>query len=313
MVIEAIIAASLVALCSIVGAFFFGERALLHRIERFVVPVAVGVFLSLALYELTPEVVAASPEFGGLVVALGFMGFYAVAYLIHRHLHRIGHEHNEKREAAILILIGDAFHNFADGIVIGGAFLISPEVGVITAVAMALHEIPMEMAEFGVLLRAGYTRSEAIVRNLLSASTVVLGTALTVVLADTFSSLVWVLSAVAAGNLLYIAGSELLPRLHTSLKLYGGFRNAFIAIMLGFGVMTGVIYYAHEQVAHGHDHAGETAEEHAAHADEEAHEVDVSTDGPAEDTTIPHEVETIEATGLSAEDALHLELYGHTH
>ncbi len=315
MVIEAIIAAGLVALCSVVGAFFFGERALLHRIERFVVPVAVGVFLSLALYELIPEVVTASPEFGGLVVALGFIGFYAVAYLIHQHLHRIGHEHNEKREAAILILIGDAFHNFADGIVIGGAFLVSPEIGVITAVAIALHEIPMEMAEFGVLLRAGYTRREAVLRNLLSASTVVLGTAITIIAADTFASLVWILSAIAAGNLLYIAGSELLPRLHTSLKLYGGFHNAFIAIIVGFGLMTGVIYYAHERIPDSHSHEGESVEEHAAHADaDEVEPTDEQGDvQPLVVEQVQHEAETIESTGLSEEDMLHLELYGHTH
>ncbi len=319
MFFEAVGAALLVALCSIIGAFFFGERSILHKVERFVVPVAVGVFLSLALYELVPEVVLASPEFGGLTVALGFMGFYAIAYLIHQHLHRKAHEHNEKREAAILLLIGDAFHNFADGIVIGGAFLVSPEVGIITAVAIALHEIPMEMVEFGVLLRAGYTRKEAIVRNLLSASAVVLGTAITVIVAGTFTSLVWVLSAIAAGNLLYIAAAELLPRLHTSLKLYGGFRNAFIAIVLGFGVMTGVIYYAHEQIAHGHGHEGETAEDHALH--DEGHEVEVlpqaeEIPSPAAVEAVPAVVPTAEEvspTGLSAEDIEHLELYGHTH
>ncbi len=250
MVIEAVVAAGLVALCSAVGALFFGEHALLHRVERFVVPVAVGVFLSLALYELIPEVVKEAPEFGGLVVALGFIGFYAVAYLIHRHLHHAAHEHNEKREAAILLLIGDAFHNFADGIVIGGAFLVAPEVGVITAVAVALHEIPQEIVEFGVLLRAGYSRQEAVVRNLLSASTVLAGTVLTLSLAGAFAELAWVLSAAAAGNLLYIAATELLPRLHGSLGNYRSFWHVWVAILIGFIGMTMVISFAHEQFEH---------------------------------------------------------------
>jgi zinc and cadmium transporter len=300
MVIEAVVVSGLVALCSVVGAVFFGERALLHRVERFVVPVAVGVFLSLALYELIPEVVAQSPEFGGLVVALGFIGFYAVAYLIHRHLHHHAHEHNEKREAAILLLIGDAFHNFADGIVIGGAFLVSPEVGMITALAVALHEIPQEIVEFGVLLRAGYARQEAVLRNLLSASTVVIGTLLTIMLAGTFGSFVWVLSAAAAGNLLYIAAAELLPRLHSSLKLYGGFRNAFLAILLGFGMMTGIIYYAHEEIAHGHGHEDETAEEHELHAEEHGAEesgiehIDEARGEELVREQVHHEAETVE-------------------
>jgi len=245
---EALLAASAVALCSLVGAIFFGIRSPLHAVERFIVPVAVGVFLSLSLYGLLPEVVEASPEWGGLIVAVGFIIFYIIAYLIHERLHRVSDEFCEKREAAILILIGDAIHNFADGIVIGGAFLVSPEVGIVTALAIAFHEIPQEIVEFGVLLRSGYSKREAIVRNLLSASTVVLGTLFTMLLAESFNNVVWVFSALAAGNLLYIAAAELLPRLHSSLKIYGGFWNTLLALLIGFAGMTATIYYAHEQI-----------------------------------------------------------------
>lgn len=266
--IEALLVASGVALCSVVGALFFGEKSLFHSLERFIIPVAVGVFLSLSLYGLIPEVVMSSPEWGGLVVAGGFLGFYLLAYLIHKKLHAISAEHSEKQEAAILILIGDAVHNFADGIVIGGAFLVSPEVGVVAALAVALHEIPQEIVEFGVLIRAGYTRLQAVLRNLLSASMVVVGTFLTMTLAGTYSELVWILSALAAGNLLYIAASELLPRLHSSHQQYGGFTNAFLALLLGFVGMTTTLYISHEKIGHAH---GDVHEDHDLPAQQVEH------------------------------------------
>jgi zinc and cadmium transporter len=249
---EALVAASGVALCSLIGVLFFGKERGEHSIERFVIPIAVGVFLSLALYALIPEVMHEAPEWGGVAVGIGFIVSYLVAYIIHRHLHHISHEHSEKKEAAILILIGDALHNFADGIVIGGAFLIAPEVGLATAFAVALHEIPQEIVEFGVLMRAGYTRTQAVLRNLASSSTVILGTLLALLLSATVPDIVWLLSALAAGNLLYIAASELLPRLHGSLKVYGGFWPAFLCVCLGFVAMTGVVFVAHEKVGGGH-------------------------------------------------------------
>lgn len=252
---EALVVAALVALSSLVGALFFGSHTLFHRLERFVVPVAVGVFLALALVELVPEAVAASPEWAGLVIGLGFVGFYLLAYLLHRRLHVVAEEWCEKREAALLMLTGDTIHNFADGIIIGGAFLVSPEVGVLTAVAIAIHEVPQEIVEFGVLLRAGYTKLQAMARNLVSASAVVLGTAFTMLFAGYLGEFVWVLAALAAGNLLYVAASELLPRLHGSHQLYGGFRNVFLSLFIGFVAMAALIHYAHESFdVHGHEH-----------------------------------------------------------
>lgn len=271
---EAVSVAGGVALCSLVGALFFGKHPVFARLERFIVPVAVGVFLALALVELVPEAVAASPEWAGLVIGLGFVFFYLLAYFIHRRLHAVAEEWCEKREAAILMLTGDTIHNFADGIIIGGAFLVSPEVGVLTAVAIAIHEVPQEIVEFGVLLRAGYSKTEALVRNFLSASAVIFGTAFTMLAAGHLGEYVWILAALAAGNLLYVAASELLPRLHSSHQLYGGFKNTFAALLVGFVAMAALIHYAHESFgAHGHEYDDGHAESvvRDTHTGEEVH------------------------------------------
>ncbi len=247
---EALVASLLVAGCSLVGAVFFGAKLSGGRLERYIIPLAVGVFLCLALYELLPEVVLAAPELGGLVIGLGFMSFYALAYLVHRYLHAHATEHNDKREAAILLMVGDSIHNFADGIVIGSAFLLAPEVGVAAALAIALHEIPQEIVEFGVLLRAGYRPLGAVIRNSLSASAVVLGSVITFAVAAQAGTYVWILSALAAGNLLYISATELLPRLHGSLSHYRSFWHVWVAILIGFMGMTAIISFAHEQLEH---------------------------------------------------------------
>lgn len=256
---DVVLATSAVALLSIVGVLFFGSDKRLVGLERYVVPTAVGVFLALVLTELVPETLHEAPLFGPLTIGLSFILVYALAHRLHHYLHTRAHEHNEKREAALLILFGDAFHNFADGVVIAGGFFVSPEVGFITAAAIAVHELPQEIVEFGVLIRAGYTRTQAVLRNVLSASTVVLGGLFALGLAQVLADWLWVLTAFVAGNLLYVAASELLPRLHGSKQQYDSLAGILVAMLLGYGVTAGAIVWSHEYVlpAGVHDHGHE--------------------------------------------------------
>ncbi|OGG41499.1 hypothetical protein A2837_03280 [Candidatus Kaiserbacteria bacterium RIFCSPHIGHO2_01_FULL_46_22] len=255
MLFEAIFAAGAVALCSLIGALFFGNSRKLEGIERYVIPAAVGVFLSLVLFELIPETLEANEEWGGVAVAAGFILFYLLSYELHRYFHkREGDDpHCDKKGAATLLLIGDAIHNLADGVILGSAFLIDPTLGVAVAIGLALHEIPQEIVEFGVLVRGGYSRFEAAWRNLLSASSIVVGTALTVVLANTLDEYVWIITGIAAGNLLYIAATDLLPRVHGNLKNYQSFWFTLVSMIVGFALMTSVLIYTHETFGHGHE------------------------------------------------------------
>lgn len=268
MILEAILAAAAVALCSLVGAFFFGGSDRIGGIEKYVVPTAVGVFLSLVLFELIPETLEANATWGGIAVAFGFLAFYVLSYELHRYFHIAHHDDINCRHkgAATLLLIGDAIHNVADGVVLGAAFLVDPALGVAVAVGLALHEIPQEIVEFGVLIRGGYPRLQAALLNLLSASSIVLGTVITILLAESFADFVWIITGVAAGNLLYIAAGDLLPRVHGSLASYGSFWKTFGTMVLGFLAMTLVLIYTHETFGHGLE-----AESH----DSAAHEEDV--------------------------------------
>lgn len=261
MLLQAILASTAIALTSLIGVFFFGHDKRLQGIERFVVPVAVGVFLSLVLNELIPEAIESAPLYGPIVVAVGFLSFYVLSNILHSRFHRLESENCDKKSAASLILIGDAIHNLADGFILGGAFLVNPGVGIATAIGLVLHEAPQEIVEFGVLLRAGYTKSEAAIRNLFSALSVILGTLIVILVSEHISDFVWVLMAFAAGNLLYLAASELLPKIHGNLSHYHSVWHSTGAIVLGFAVMTALITWSHNTFdSHGNHESHDDSE-----------------------------------------------------
>lgn len=262
MFFEAILAATAVALCSLIGTLFFGNSRRLEGIEKFVIPTAVGVFLSLVLFELIPETLEANETWGGVAVAVGFILFYILSYELHRYFH--AREEDDKlcrqRGAATLLLVGDAIHNIADGVILGAAFLVNPALGTAVAVGLALHEIPQEIVEFGVLIRGGYSRLQAALLNLLSASSIIFGTVITLILSEHMAEYVWIITGIAAGNLLFIAASDLLPKVHGNLKSYGSFWTTLLALVLGFIIMTSTLIYTHETFGHGHTE--EAQEEH---------------------------------------------------
>lgn len=253
MVFEAIAVAVLITFISLVGVFFFGDTQGHSGVQKYIAPVAVGVFLSLVLIELIPETLVLSPKFGGVAVVFGFIMFYMLSNYLHEKYHHLESGECGRKGAATLILIGDGIHNIADGVILGGAFLVDPTVGIATAIGLALHEIPQEIVEFGVLIRGGYTKMQAVLYNLASASSIILGVLLIMVVVEHAEDLIWVITGIAAGNLLYLAASDLLPRIHGDLKNYGSIWNSTIAITLGFVLMTSLLTWTHENFGHGHD------------------------------------------------------------
>jgi zinc and cadmium transporter len=268
MIFEPIIAAILIALTSVAGAFFFGDNKKLIGTQKYVVPMAVGVFLSLVLFELIPETLALSPEWGGVAVAFGFISFYVLANYFHNKYHHLEEENCDRKAAATLLLIGDGVHNIADGVILGGAFLIDPALGVATAIGLALHEIPQEIVEFGVLIRASYTKKRALFLNLMSASSIILGVLLVMLVAEHAADYIWIITGIAAGNLLFLAASDLLPRIHGNLSHYGSIWHSTFSIIAGFLIMTSILVWTHGNFGHDHDSEHENEENTELHFDE---------------------------------------------
>lgn len=205
-------------------AAWLGFRYLASLIDK-MVPVSAGLLLATAITHLLPEAYEsnADPHALGWVILIGILGFFLLEKLslihhthhhegdLHHHAH--GHDRHEAGRGGVAILIGDAFHNFADGVVIASAFLVDVQLGMIATLAVMAHEIPHEIGDFMILLNAGFSRRRAFGFNLLSGMSAVLGGVIGYFVLDASQALLPYALAVAAASFIYIALSDLLPEM----------------------------------------------------------------------------------------------------
>jgi zinc and cadmium transporter len=179
---------------------------------------AVGTLLGAALLALLPQALESLPATTALGTHLaGVLTFFLLEkFVLWRHCHDAdGHECEvHTSSAASLVIIGDAFHTFVDGAVIAAAVLTSIPLGITTALAVAAHEIPQEVGDVAILLRAGYSRSRALTLNLMSAVGGVLGALAMLAASHSLPNALPYVLAFAAGSFLYVAMSDLIPDLH---------------------------------------------------------------------------------------------------
>ena len=274
--INALFAAIFVATVSFVGVLFFGNNGFIKGTHRFILPAAVGVFLGVIFFELIPEALHESEEYGSIAIVIGFLGFYLLSHILrtYHHHHTKDCEDCVDRSGAHLLLFGDAIHNIADGIVIASAFLVDPVVGLITTVGIALHEIPQEIAEFSILISAGYTKLQALLRNFLSASSIILGVLVTFLTLETIENALGILIGIAAGNLLYIAATDLLPELNKEHAKQGHFWHVFLSVVVGLVVIAGILEWSHDQFGHDALHNEKEILEDITHGHHEGDEHD---------------------------------------
>lgn len=192
------------------------KQPLLEKITHLLVSFSVGALLGNALLHLVPEAFEeiGDAKIAALFVIIGILIFYTIEqFLRWRHCHEATNEQHQ-HPVAVINVIGDTVHNFLDGILIFSSFAISPEIGWATVFAVFLHEVPQEIADFGVLLHAKWSIKKILLANLLSASAAVIGVIFGNVLAEIFTSFEAYAVAITAGGFLYIACTDLLPDLH---------------------------------------------------------------------------------------------------
>jgi zinc and cadmium transporter len=217
---------------------FFNDR-LRVQIVPWLVSYAVGTLLGVALLVLLPEALEhLSPKtvLGSLLG--GIMLFFVLEKLVlWRHCHT--HDCEAHGMAAPMVIIGDAFHNFLDGVVIGAAVRTSVPLGVSTALAVATHEIPQELGDMAILLHAGYSRRTALVLNLLSGLSAILGAIVAVLALDWVPQVNQYVLSVAAAGFLYVAMADLIPDLHRGRIDATTFRQLALAFA-GIGSVVGL-------------------------------------------------------------------------
>ena len=198
---------------------------------------AVGTLLGVALLALLPEALEKLPAPAALGTLLaGVLAFFLLEKLvIWRHCHDTDECAVHTSSAASLVIVGDAFHTFVDGTVIAAAVLTSIPLGITTAIAVATHEIPQEVGDVAILLRAGYSRSRAFTLNVLSGIGGILGAAGMIAASQVIPPLLPYVLAFAAGNFLYVAMSDLIPDLHRGGLEGGPVRQL---LLIGAGILT---------------------------------------------------------------------------
>lgn len=210
---------------------------------------AIGALLGAAFLEILPHALehAGSMEALSGTVLGGILGFFILEKLVlWRHCHT---EHCEAHGAeafaapplhdhgrsGMMITVGDTVHNFVDGVSIAAAFLVDVKLGVVTAFAIAAHEVPQELGDFLILLHSGYSKTQALVLNLLSGLAMMVGALLGYFL---LAPLQWILPymlAIAASGMIYVAVADLIPGLHKRVELI---HTGQQALLIGLGIFT---------------------------------------------------------------------------
>lgn len=225
-----------VSLFSFIGVLFLSfSKSILEKILLVLVALSAGGLLGGAFLHLIPEALHGfEGRFGHegstflfLFVLLGFCLFLAMEQFLHWHHGHHGnhccgdvhHDTPKKSALSTLILLGDGVHNFIDGLVIAAAFMINIETGIVVTIAVALHEIPQEIGDFGVLVYSGMARIKALFFNFFSGLTAVLGGVVGFYFATVAEGMALYILPVAAGGFLYLAASDLIPEIKHGDKL----------------------------------------------------------------------------------------------
>ena len=227
-----IIAASVAGgVLSVMCAAVFALNSHAQHYLNSMVSYAIGAMLGAVFLDILPEAIRLTPNVALLsgTVLFGILLFFILEKLVlWRHCH---HEHCEGHEllakehnhdpgrSGMMIMVGDTFHNFVDGVIIAAAFLTDTQLGIVTAMAIIAHEIPQEVGDFAILLHSGYSKTKAFRMNLISSFASVAGGVLGYFVLQTMQSWIPSLLALAAASMIYVAVADLIPGLHKRAQL----------------------------------------------------------------------------------------------
>jgi len=242
MIVELFISLALISFASLIGAFTLGIK--LNRLEHYLeamVAFAIGALLGDTFIHLLPELGENGfPLEISLTILAGMVVFFILEKVIHwHHCHHAKHSH-VCESYGYMSLVGDALHNFIDGLILGGAFLTSPVVGFSTTIAIFLHEIPQEIGDYGILLKSGFSKKKALAFNFLISLTAFLGAFIAVLFGSMIAGANQFFIAFAAGSFIYIAATDLLPQLNKHFSKKQAITQV-ILIILGIIVMASLL------------------------------------------------------------------------
>ena len=215
---------------SVLGAALLALNSRALKYVGVMVSYAIGALLGAVFLDILPEAIKLTANVATLSATVlgGILLFFVLEKLVlWRHCH---HDHCEAHEprtevehdhgrTGLMIMVGDTFHNFVDGIIIAAAFLTDIQLGIVTSMAIIAHEIPQEVGDFAILLHSGYSKMKALKLNLISSFASVVGAVLGYFTLQTMESWIPSLLALAAASMIYVAVADLIPGLHKRAQL----------------------------------------------------------------------------------------------
>ena len=235
-----IIAASLAGgVLSVLCAALFALNARIQWINS-LVSYAIGALLGAVFLDIlheAMEVGSSAAAVSGTVLAGILLFFTLEKLLLWRHCHHDDcevHEPDAHGRSGTMIMVGDTFHNFVDGVITAAAFLVDINLGIVTALAIIAHEIPQEVGDFLILLHSGYSKAQAFFINVLSSLAMLAGGVLAYFFLQFVQSVVPTLLALAASSMIYVAVADLIPGLHKRTQLRDTIQQV-VLIALGIG------------------------------------------------------------------------------
>ena len=232
---------------SVLCAALFALNARAHWVNA-LVSYAIGALLGAVFLEILPEAIERSSSAAAVsgTVLIGILLFFTLEkLLLWRHCHHDNceaHEQDTHGRSGTMIMVGDTFHNFVDGVIVAAAFLVDTHLGIVTAMAIIAHEIPQEVGDFMILLHSGYSKAQAFFVNVLSSLAMLAGGVLAYFALQFVQSLVPTLLALAASSMIYVAVADLIPGLHKRAQLRDTAQQvALIALGVGSILLIGVL------------------------------------------------------------------------
>ena len=264
-----------------------------EKLAKYATPFAAGALLAAVFLDLLKEGIEVSSVDSVMIAALvGILGFFMAERFLHWFHHH--HQHENSDPSKSLIIAGDTLHNALDGVAIAAAFLVSVPTGIVTTMAVAAHEIPQEIGDFGLLLSKGMARKKVLLVNIFSAFATTIAAVITFSLGSTDKLPLGIILGLSAGFLLYIALSDVIPDLHENSSKKRLFDWQPVLLVLGVIVVGLSISLSHRYIdaGHGHEdnnHSGQHDSEGRDHSDEDGHEKDEHSDEDGTSDDKPHE------------------------
>jgi zinc and cadmium transporter len=234
----------IVSSISIIGIFTLGiKQDRLKTILIYLISFSAGALFGDAFIHLLPELIEERgfSVISGISIVFGILMFFILEKFVHwQHCHMpVSKTH--VHPFAYMNLVGDALHNFIDGLIIAASYLVSIPVGLATTSAVLLHEIPQEIGDFGVMIHGGLSRTKALLLNFLTALTAVLGVVIGLLLNNYSDNIKYIFIPLAIGGFIYIAGSDLIPELHKETNIKRSIIQ-IITFVLGILIMLSLLF-----------------------------------------------------------------------